>query len=355
LQSVDAARSAASTLKREQHVLRAPHTDQIGRLYREHAGAIMSRLIRQCQGDFGLADEALQEAVSSARGAWATAGAPAKPRLWLEQVAQQKALAWLQRQRALRSAAESCEQSPVDRQNADYLRLIFMSCHPALSVDARIALVLRSVCGLSVEEIARAFELEPSTMQRRLLRARQKLRVAEIPYAVPSQAELAPRLAAVLEVIYQVFSEGYAAIGGEVLVRSELCGEALRLGRLLTGLLPVQSEPWALLALMLLHDSRSAARLSKSGELVLVADQDRSLWDRAQIDEGLGCLDRALGLGTRGLSVYALHAAIAAHHALARTPEETDWAQIALLEQRLTSDKEPEPRYSARRLSEIVD
>jgi RNA polymerase sigma-70 factor (ECF subfamily) len=315
--------------------LRAPHSDQLGRLYRDHAGAIMSRLIRKCRGDFGLADEALQEAVTAARAAWAVDGVPAKPRLWLEQTAEQKALDWLTRLSALDPAADSCEGSPLEVQNDNYLRLIFMCCHPALSVDARVALVLRSVCGLSLEEIAQAFALEPITLQRRLTRARQKLRVSAIPYQVPSQPELAQRLSAVLAVVYQVFSEGYAATGGEVLVRSELCGEALRLGRLLVGLLPAQSEPWALLALMLLHDSRSAARLSKSGELVLLADQDRSLWDRAQIAEGLGCLDRALGLG--GLSMYALHAAIAAHHARARTAFETDWAQIAHLYQRLTS------------------
>ena len=308
----------------------------------------MSRLIRQCRGDFGLAEEALQEAVSTARAAWATEGTPQKPRLWLEQVAQQKALAWLQRQSPTEPAALSGEPQPLDAQNADYLRLIWMCCHPALGMGTRVALMLRSVCGLSIEEIARALELEPVTLQRRLMRARQKLRLAPVPYAVPSQAELAPRLAAVLEVVYEVFSTGYAAYSSEALVP-----EALRLGRLLTGLLPSESEPWALLALMLLQDSRSAARLSKSGELVPLADQDRSLWNGAQIAEGLGCLDRALGLG--GLSEYALHAAIAAHHARARTLEQTDWAQIALLEQRLTSHEEPAARSSVRRLSELVD
>lgn len=308
----------------------------------------MSRLIRQCRGDFGLAEEALQEAVCAARATWAVEGTPAKPRLWLEQLAQHKALAWLQRQGPFEPAAESGELSALDAQNADYLRLIFMCCHPALSLDARVVLVLRAVSGLSNEEIAQALALEPITLQRRSMRARQKLRVAALPYGVPSQAELAPRLSAVLEVVQQVFDEGYAASSGEVLVR-----EALRLGRLLVGLLPLESEPWALLALMLLHDSRSAARFSKRGELVLLADQDRSLWDVAQIAEGLGCLDRALGLG--GLSRYALHAAIAAHHARARTLEETDWAQIALLDQRLSTRNEPEQRALARRLPELVD
>jgi RNA polymerase sigma-70 factor (ECF subfamily) len=329
-------------VNREQHVLRAPDSEPWRRLQREHAGAIMSRLIRKCRGDFGLADEALQEALAAAPAAWAEAGTPVQPRVWLEQTAQQKALDWLGRQSAIKTddvcqlaAISSDSHDDLDTRNDGYLRLVFMCCHPALSMDAQLVLLLRSVCGLSSEEIAGAFAIEPATLARRLIRAKNKLRVAKVPYVVPDPAELARRLADVLAAVYQVFSEGYAATGGEVLLRSELCGEALRLGRLLVGLLPLESEAWALLALMLLHDSRSAARLSKSGELVLLAEQDRSLWDRAQIAEGLGCLDRALGLG--GLSMYALQAVIAAHHARARSVDDTDWSQIALLYQRVVS------------------
>ena len=268
-----------------------------------------------------------------------------QPRAWLLRIAQHKAIDRLRKQSRFEAphhqhdaATLAAISGETDSEHAmtgldtpldDYLRLIFTCCHPALRSEAQVALTLRTLCGLTTEEIARAFLVEPATMAQRLTRAKHKIRVARIPYEVPERAELDERLDAVLSVVYLVFSEGYAATTGDALVRAELCGEALRIGRLLVHLLPEQSEPWALLALMLLHDSRRSARQTADGELVLLEDQDRRLWNRAQIDEGLACLDRALALG--GSSPYTLQAAIAALHARAASAEQTDWAQIAAL------------------------
>ena len=307
----------------------------LSQLYRSHAGAITARLIRVANGDFGLAEEAVQEAFSAALAQWPHEGVPPNPRAWLARTASNKALDRLRRQarfetpleaETLAAAADGCEDASVAD---DMLRLIFTCCHPALNLDAQVSLTLRTLCGLTTEEIARAFLVEPATMAQRLVRAKNKIKVAKIPYVVPERAELDERLDAVLHVVYLVFSEGYAATAGDVLVRRELCGEAIRLGRLLVSLMPDRFEASALLALMLLHDSRSAARQSASGELILLEDQDRALWNRAQIMEGLACLNRVLHAGVS--SAYALQAAIAALHARAPSPRETDWPQIVLL------------------------
>jgi len=319
---------------------------QLSQLYREHSGAIVARLIRVCGGDFGLAEEAMQEAFSAALSQWPVQGTPEHPRAWLARAAQHKAIDRLRRQSRYEAphhehdaadlaAASSDDSVPELRMSSfdagvdDYLRLIFTCCHPALNTEAQVALTLRTLCGLTTEEIARAFLVESSTLAQRLVRAKNKIKVAKIPYEVPERAQLAERLDAVLSVVYLVFSEGYAATGGDELLRAELCGEALRLGRLLVRLLPERGEPWTLLALMLLHDSRRAARQTEQGELVLLEEQDRSLWNREQIAEGVACLERGLTLGES--SPYALQAAIAALHAQAGSAAETDWAQIAAL------------------------
>jgi RNA polymerase sigma-70 factor (ECF subfamily) len=313
-------------------------SDPLSQLYRAHSGAIVARLIRVCGGDFGLAEEAMQEAFSAALVQWPQQGTPEHPRAWLARAAHHKAIDRLRKQSrfeaphqledaaTLAAAPSGSEPSALDSSIDDYLRLIFTCCHPAINTEAQVALTLRTLCGLTTEEIARAFLVEPTTMAQRLVRAKNKIRIAKIPYEVPERGE---RVDAVLSVVYLGFSEGYAATAGDALVRGELCGEALRLGQLLTRLLPERAEAWALLALMLLHDSRSAARQTTKGELVLLEEQDRSLWNQGQIVEGLVCLERVLQM--RGSSVYALQAAIAALHAQARTSAETDWAQIAIL------------------------
>jgi RNA polymerase sigma-70 factor (ECF subfamily) len=211
----------------------------------------------------------------------------------------------------------------------DLLRLIFTCCHPALALEAQVALTLRTLCGLSTEEIARAFLVEPSAMSQRLVRAQNKIKVAKIPYELPRREDLPERLDAVQAAVYLVFSEGYAATHGDDLVRKDLCAQAIRLGLLLEQLLPERAEPMALVALMLLHDARRAARVTADGDLVLLEDQDRSLWDARQIGEGLTRVERALRLA--GPTVYGIQAAIAALHARAKLPSDTDWPQIALL------------------------
>jgi RNA polymerase sigma-70 factor, ECF subfamily len=333
--------------------LRTLETDQLSRLYRMHAGAILARLIRHCGGDFARAEAGLHEAFRAASSQWSEHGTPAKPRVWLGQRAAQHVDA--QAGLAADSGSAALDSTPPD----DYLRLLFLCCHPLLGLEEQAALTLSLVCGLTRQEIAHAFLLEEAALTQCVARAQDKLRRARVPYEVPAADELDERLDAVLALVYFVYSEGYAATGSEAL----LCGEALRLGRLVVGLLPQHGEPWALLALLLLHESRSPARRSAHGELVLLADQDRSLWDQGLIAEGLGCLDRALGLGSFG--AYALQAAIAQLHARARTVEETDWQEIARLYQRLLSRSdhavsaalrlvrlEPERRYLARPLSE---
>jgi RNA polymerase sigma-70 factor (ECF subfamily) len=313
----------------------------IAKLYREHSGAIAARLIRVVGGDFGLAEEAVQEAWSAALTQWPSEGVPQNPRAWLARAARNKAIDRLRRRAKFEVAVEpetaealAALSGEGDRENEvteidDYLRLIFTCCHPALALEARVALTLRTLCGLTTEEIARAFLVEPVTMAQRLVRAQQKIKIAKIPYVVPERAELGERLDAVLAVVYLVFGEGYAATSGEHWVRPDLCREAIRLGRLLVQLLPERAEPRVLLSLMLLHDSRSGARVDESGELVLLEDQDRSRWDQTQIDEGMGLLERALRSGVK--SPYTIQAAIAALHAQAQTAEETDWQQIAEL------------------------
>ena len=288
-------------------------------------------------GDFALAEEVVQEAFAAALEQWPTQGTPQHPRAWLIQTAQHKAIDRLRRSRRFEAPLEdvellALEQAPstsnVSEQD-DYLRLIFTCCHPALSLEAQVALTLRTLCGLSTDEIARAFLVEPVTMAQRLVRAKNKIKVAKIPYRVPERAELAERLDAVLTVVYLVFSEGYAATSGDAWIRRDLSSEAIRLGRLLERLLPEHTEPIALVALMLLHDARRDARVDPRGDLVLLEDQDRTRWDRAQIAEGCERVEQALRRG--GPTPYALQAAIAALHAQAVTAAATDWPQIVLL------------------------
>ena len=307
------------------------------KLHREESGRILATLIR-LPGDFDLAEEMLQEAYAVALQKWPSEGTPANPRAWLISTARHKAIDRLRRgQRFERKAEEIAKTAELAARpeselvqemfEDDRLRLIFTCCHPSLPTEARVALTLRTVCGITTEEISRAFLVPVATMAQRLVRAKGKIREAGIPYRVPAQEELRDRLDGVLLVVYLIFNEGYLASSGDALVRRELCAEAIRLGRVLCGLLPQQAEAQALLGLMLLHDSRRDARVSAEGELVLLEEQDRSLWLREQIQEGTELVEAALRRGAAG--VYALQGAIAALHANAKTAKETDWAQIA--------------------------
>lgn len=306
--------------------------------YRAESRRVLATLIRLL-GDFDRAEEALHEAFAAAVAQWPRDGVPDNPRAWLVSTGRFKAIdAMRRRARFDDSFAESVEQleadagDPAQRDDAgvddDHLRLIFTCCHPALAPDARVALTLRTVCGLTTEEIARAFLTATPTVAQRIVRAKAKIRDARIPYEVPARAELPERLDAVLRVIYLVFNEGYSASSGEAVTRRDLSREAIRLGRQLAALLP-EPEVIGLLALMLLQESRRAARTDDGGDLVRLEDQDRGLWDRDLIEEGSGLVTRALSSGRAG--PYALQAAIAAVHAAAAEPAATDWAEIVAL------------------------
>jgi RNA polymerase sigma-70 factor, ECF subfamily len=309
------------------------------KLHREESGRILATLIRLL-GDFDLAEEMLQEAYAVAIQKWPSEGTPANPRAWLISTARHKAIDRLRRgQRFERKAEEIARTAEVavhpesnleeEMLVDDRLRLIFTCCHPSLPIEARVALTLRTVCGITTEEISRAFLIPVATMAQRLVRAKGKIREAGIPYRVPTPEELGDRLDGVLLVVYLIFNEGYLATSGDALIRRELCAEAIRLGRVLSSLLPKQPEAQALLGLMLLHDSRRNARVSEEGELILLEEQDRSTWDWDQIGEGTDLTESALRGGAVG--VYALQASIAALHANAKTAKETDWLQIAAL------------------------
>jgi RNA polymerase sigma-70 factor (ECF subfamily) len=307
-------------------------------LYREERPRALATLIRLLR-DFDLAEDMLQDAFAAAVEQWPREGVPGNPCAWLVSTARHKAIDRLRRAKtfaakqaeiAYLSEAATGAPDPVDETFPDdRLRLIFTCCHPALALEAQVALTLKTLCGLSVEQIARAFLVPPPTMAQRLVRAKGKIRVAGIPYEVPDRERLGERLEGVLRVVYLVFNEGYAATSGDALVRRELCAEGIRLGRLLLALLPRASEVTGLLALMLLQDSRRSARVDAQGELVTLEEQDRSLWDRGQILEGESLAEEALRRG--GAGFYALQAAIAALHAHALRADETDWPQIAAL------------------------
>jgi RNA polymerase sigma-70 factor (ECF subfamily) len=308
--------------------------DLVDEVYRADSRRVLATLIRLL-GDFELAEEALHDAFAAAVERWPHDGVPDNPRAWLISTGRFKAIDGIRRRaRFNASLAELAERlaanaearhEPEEEVEDDRLRLIFICCHPALPPDAQLALTLREVCGLTTEEIARAFLTRPSTVAQRIVRAKGKIRDAHIPYHVPSQTELPDRLDIVLHVIYLVFNEGYSPSSGQHVTRHDLSEEAIRLGRLLVELLP-EPEAMGLLALMLLHESRRVARASPAGELVLLDEQDRSLWNRAQIAEGSSLVERALL--SRRFGPYTLQAAIAAVHAEAANAASTDWAQI---------------------------
>ncbi|MGH8554836.1 MAG: RNA polymerase sigma factor [Gammaproteobacteria bacterium] len=313
--------------------------ETVDAVYRCDSRRVFATLVRLL-GDFDLAEEALHDAFRAALEQWPREGVPANPRAWLVSVGRFKAIDGIRRRARFDTPDDVAEQVDAVIEEAaasdaaardgesvedDRLRLIFTCCHPALPPDAQVALTLREVCGLTTEEIARAFLAAPPTLAQRIVRAKAKIRDARIPYQVPSSADLPGRLDSVLRVVYLVFNEGYSASSGGSLTRHDLSGEAIRLGRLLSELLP-EPEALGLLALMLLQESRRAARSSPAGELVLLGDQDRSLWNRDQIAEGSAIVERALG--SRRFGPYTLQAAIAAVHANAPSAAATDWAQI---------------------------
>lgn len=318
-------------------------------LYRAESGLIRATLIRLL-GDFDLAEDALQDAFAAAAERWPKEGLPKNARGWLISTGRFKAIDALRRRarfdaaqagivEALSPVSDSSEDVREDGLEDDHLRLIFTCCHPAIAPEGRVALTLREVCGLTTEEIARAFLMSAPALAQRIVRAKARIREDRIPYQVPSAGELPGRLNAVLQVVYLIFNEGYFASSGESLTRADLSGEAIRLGRLLVGVLP-EPEVMGLLALMLLQEARRAARMTPEGDLILLEDQDRSLWNRSQIAEGVALVERALV--SRRFGPYTLQAAIAAVHAEAETAAATDWPQIVALYEALAG-MDPSP------------
>jgi len=324
----------------------AEASDTLEQVFREEYGRIIATLIR-ASGSFDLSEEALQDAFTSAASSWERDGPPRNPGAWLTTVAHRKLLDAVRREKTRSDKQSEVEyetnrlhpfaqpaplEEPVEYPD-DRLRLIFTCCHPSLTREAQVALTLRTLGGLTTTEIAHAFLLPETTLAQRLVRAKQKIRLARIPYEIPRLEIIGERLIAVQAVIYLIFNEGYAASTGQSLVRNDLCSEAIRLGRVLCELLPNEPENIGLLALMLLQDSRREARVNDRGELVTLEEQDRSLWDRREIDEGVRLVERALALRRAGN--YQIQAAIAALHAEARSADETDWRQIVALYEEL--------------------
>ncbi|QSQ14542.1 RNA polymerase sigma factor [Myxococcus landrumensis] len=333
--------------------------------YRADHGRIVATLIRVMGGDFASAEELVQEAFEAALQQWPREGVPAEPRAWLLRAARNKAVDRVRRgvrlgarvdelevlarlEQELSSAPDGTDwQAHPD----DSLRLLFTCCHPALAEDIQVALALRTLCGLTTEEVARAFLVPPATMAQRLVRAQRKIRDAGIPYVIPELDALTERTRGVLHAIYLLFSEGYAATEGDALLRVDLCAEALRLARLARSLLPRHGEVAALLSMLLLHHSRHRARVAEDGGLVLLDRQDRSMWNAAEVEEGLAQLEAAFALGAFG--PYTIQAAIAALHAQAKRPEDTDWEQIAALYHRL-SELAPGPVVELNRAAAVA-